>query len=124
MAYTPFLTLNMRNIPPPNLTKNLTLPPISELVNSPVDSSINDPFKESEDELPKAVRIELAHQAWIQENGASKIKDVARCFGVGYSTLRDCINSAISKELANQAMQKLSVAEEEAIRDWLLELAS
>jgi hypothetical protein len=61
MAYTPFLTLNMRNIPPPNLTKNLTLPPISEPINSPIDSSIDDPFEESEDELPKVVRIELAH---------------------------------------------------------------
>jgi phage FluMu gp28-like protein len=74
--------------------------------------------------LPKPVRIELAHQAWIKDSCVLKIKDVARRFGVAYSTLYDCIHSAILKELANQAMQRLSVAEEEAIQDWLVDLAS
>jgi hypothetical protein len=63
------------------------------------------------------VRIQLAHQAWINSKRSKKIKDVACCFGVAYTTLHNRINRAIPKELASQAMQRLCVAEEEAIQD-------
>jgi hypothetical protein len=117
MAYTPFLTWKLSDISPSNPTKNHTLPSIPEptdgFINGPIDNS----FNESEDELPNLVRIELAYQAWIQGNSALKIKDVAQRFGVVYLTLYSCIHSAISRQLANQAMQRLSVAKEEAIKD-------
>lgn len=61
MAYTLFLTLDLRKSPPSNPTKTNALPPISEPTDSSINSPINDPFKESKDELPKPVRIELAH---------------------------------------------------------------
>ncbi len=127
MSYTPFLTWNLHDIPSPTPTESPTLPsePTNSLIDGSIDSFIdNPPSYESDDELPKAVRIELAHQAWIREKSTLKIKDVARRFGVAYSTLNDRIHGAVSKELANQAMQSLSVADEEAMRDWLLDLAS
>jgi hypothetical protein len=118
MAYIPFLTWKLGDVPP-SPTQNPTQCPIEQ----PIDSPIND-FDKSVDELPKTVRIEIAHQAWIKEKGNLTIKDAARRFCVVYSTLHARISGAISRELANQAMQKLSIAEEEAIRDWLLELSS
>jgi hypothetical protein len=74
-------------------------------------------------DLPKHVRIELAHQAWKDGKGKLKIAQAARTFGIGYTTLYDRIHGAIPKALASQAMQRLSVPEEKAIRDWLLELS-
>jgi hypothetical protein len=118
MAYIPFSTWKLGDVPR-SPTQNPTQCPIEQ----PIDSPIKD-FDKSVDELPKTVRIEIAHQAWIKEKGNLTIKDAARCFCVVYSTLHTRINGAISRELANKAMQKLSIAEEEAIRDWLLELSS
>ena len=75
-------------------------------------------------DLAKAVRIDLAHQAWKNANGQLAMKKAARTFGVNYSTLHNRIHGAVSKAQASQAMQRLTVAEEEAIRDWLLDLSS
>ena len=52
------------------------------------------------------------------------MKKAAHIFGVSFSTLQGRINGAIPKAQASQAMQQLTVAEEEAIHDWLLELSS
>jgi hypothetical protein len=40
------------------------------------------------------------------------------------STLQGRISGTVSKLEASQAMQQLSVGEEDALRDWMLELAS
>jgi hypothetical protein len=75
-------------------------------------------------EIAKAQRIALAHQAWTAANGDLSIKKAARTYGVTYSTLHRRINGTIPKVEASQAMQRLSVGEEEALRDWILQLAS
>jgi hypothetical protein len=118
MAYTPYLTWKLDDVPTQVLTKN----PL--LNDQPTDDPIDDLFDESVAELPLAVRTDLAHQAWIDRKGGLTKMDAGRQFGVPYTTLYDRINGAVSKELANQAMQKLSVAEEEALKDWCLELKS
>jgi hypothetical protein len=90
-----------------------------------VDNAL-DEWEDVEDQLdlPKEVRIELAHQAWKNGNGKLKIGKLAREFGISCSTLYDRIHGAIPKALASQAMQRLSVPEEKAIRNWLVELAN
>jgi len=101
-------------------------------INGDAEDITKDPAKdpiEDPPELSKAVRIDLAYQAWKDANKHDprkkqlSIKKAARIFGVSYTTLYDRIHGAIPKALANQAMQRLTIAEEEAIRDWLLDLA-
>jgi hypothetical protein len=104
MAYQPFLTWRLPK----------GLPEIAQPIDNPID---DDDAYESEDELPKSVRLQLAHEAWIKANGTCSIRDTARTFGVAYSTLNGRIRGAIPKEMASQAMQRLSVAEEEAMNE-------
>jgi hypothetical protein len=87
---------------------------------------LDDNIKDVEDppDLPMAMRIDLAHQAWINAKGQLTIGKACCEFGVYPSTLHGRIHGAIPKALASQAMQRLSVSEEKAIRNWLLELAS
>src|SRR5436190_1389619 len=87
------------------------------LTKDPIEDPIQDPT-----ELSKAVRIDLAHQAWKDANGQLSLEKAARIFGISPTTLHGRIHGALSKAQASQAMQRLTVAEEEAIRDWLLEL--
>jgi hypothetical protein len=63
-----------------------------------------DPTEDSDNELSKEERLKLAHCAWQEANGSLSIKEASRRFGVPFSTLRNRINGASSKELANQAM--------------------
>jgi helix-turn-helix, Psq domain/Tc5 transposase DNA-binding domain len=73
--------------------------------------------------LDKPQRIALAHQAWKESKGQLSMRKAATKFGVSYSTLQDRIkNGAISKAEANQAMQRLSVREEQALRGWVLQV--
>jgi len=75
--------------------------------------------------LDKAERIALAHETWKNGNGQLSMRKTAARFGVSYSTLQDRIkNGAISKVEANQAMQRLSVREEDALKDWVLQMES
>ena len=74
-------------------------------------------------DIPNAQRIDLAYLA--VQNGQLSMRKAAAHYGVNYSTLQGrCTNGAISKVQASQAMQRLSVGEEECLRDWLLQLAS
>jgi hypothetical protein len=75
-------------------------------------------------ELPMSVRINLAYQAWIMYRGTIPVRKIARSYSVPNSTLLDRKNGAVSKKEANQAKQRLSPSEEDALRDWMLELAS
>jgi hypothetical protein len=101
---------------PPDLGSNL----------DPILGPNDDDFKDIEDppELPLDVRIDLAHQAWKEAKGKLPIREAARIFGVEYSTIRDRTKGAVPKAIASQAMQRLTVSEEEALQDWILELAS
>ena len=52
------------------------------------------------------------------------MRKAARIFGISWTTLQGRINGAVSKAEACQERQRLCVTEEEAIRDWLLDLSS
>lgn len=80
------------------------------------------PIDEPE-ELPYQERMLLAHKAYIDGRGDPTILNAAQTFGVNYSTLYGRIHGSIPKAQASQAMQRLSPAEEEAIRDWILDLS-
>ena len=89
-----------------------------------VDDAILSHDDDSLEDLPKDIRIALAHKAWIDAKGKLSQNKAARIFGVSPSTLKDRIAGAILKAIASQAMQRLTIAEEDAIRDWILELLS
>ena len=101
MAYNPFLTWRLSDGLSENPTQDPTQMPIQAPIDQPINSSIDDPAYESEDELPKSVRLELAHKAWIDANSTRSIKDIARTFGVAFSTLNGRIKGAIPKEMAS-----------------------
>ncbi|OXV05136.1 hypothetical protein Egran_07096 [Elaphomyces granulatus] len=75
-------------------------------------------------DLSKAERIGLAFQAWKDANGQLSMRRAARIFDVSWTTPQGRIKGACPKAQASQAMQRLSVAEEDTIRDWLLELSN
>jgi hypothetical protein len=75
-------------------------------------------------DLPISVRIDVAHQAWKDANGAATIRQICRTFKVNPSTLHSRIHSATPKALASQAMQRLTVPKEKSMRSWLLDLSS
>jgi transposase len=75
-------------------------------------------------ELSKAERLDMAVQAWHAANGALSYEKAAKKHGVNYSTVRNRCKGAVSKKETNQAKQRLSVAEEEAIRKWVLQLGA
>src|SRR6266480_1859128 len=133
--YQPFLTLRFDNAHPQGSASTKITAPIQNTtpvqstasVQSAAGDSIEEPAEDAiEDlpELPKDERISLAHKAWKDANGQLSIKKAARIFGVSWTTLQGRINGAVSKAQAGQMRQRLSVAEEEVIRDWLLDLSS
>ena len=72
-------------------------------------------------------RIELALEAWKQgQHTAPKISTryVAKVYRIAKSTLIDRINKAKSKKEACELMQRISPREEEALRDWIIQLAA
>jgi hypothetical protein len=104
----------------PNVVNDAIFTPNSDdNVNPAEDNNVIEP-----PDLSKAERIDLAFQAWKDANGQLSMRRAARIFGVSWTTLQGRIKGACPKAQASQAMQRLSVAEEDAIRDWLLELSS
>jgi helix-turn-helix, Psq domain len=96
-------------LPPRDLGSNL----------DPILGPNDDDFEDIEDpsELPLDIRIDLAHQAWKEAKGKLSIQEAAHVFGVGYSTIRGRTKGAVPKAIASQAMQRLTVSEEEALQD-------
>jgi len=108
------------------VAENATLPTNLDLnLNLILEPDPNE-FEDVKDppDLPMPIRINLAHQAWIQGKGTISIGQACRPFGVNPSTLHGRIHGAVPKAIASQAMQRLSAPEEKAIRDWILELSS
>ena len=103
------------------MSENMVL---SSNLSSQVPELPHDELPDDLPELPLPVRTDLAYQAWIKYRGTIQVRKIARSHGVPNSILRDRINEAVSKKEANQAKQQLSPGEEDALRDWMLELAS
>jgi hypothetical protein len=116
--------------PPPDPTRRPVGHPRSSKPPTPTKLLVK--YVEADDrdyedlpELPGAIQIDLAHQAFHAASGNDRIiKDIAQKHGVNFSTLQGRINSAIPKALANQAMQRLSVGKEAALEARILCLAS
>ena len=92
-----------------------------ESPNTDNDTILTPDTDEEEPEPSIAVRLDLAHRAWCQATSKQEknIQQLSLKFGVNYSTLHRRINSAVSKAQASQAMQRLTVGKEEALRDQL-----
>ena len=83
---------------------------------------IDDDFDSDLEELPKSIRISMAHEAWKAANRSLSIRKAARQHGIAYHTLIDRIHGAILRQEANKAMQKLSPAEELCLIEWSKDL--
>ena len=69
-----------------------------------LDDNIEDNVEDPPD-IEKAVRIDLAHQAWKDANGQLAIRKAAWTFGISFSMLNGRIHGAVSKAQASEAMQ-------------------
>jgi hypothetical protein len=71
-------------------------------------------------------RIGLAFDAWRQGQSQPKPpsgRSLAKLFRISKTTLQRRIDRVPSKKEASQAIQRLSPGEEEALRDWIIQLA-
>src|SRR5450432_3973736 len=73
-------------------------------------------------EFTKAQRIALAQKAWENADNSISIRKMAQKYGICHETLRKRINRAASKVEQSQALQLLSVGEEESIVSWIKQL--
>jgi hypothetical protein len=78
-------------------------------------------------ELPASVQMKLAvedYNTMLAEKGQASIRDIVRRRGVPWETLRDRISlrTAKSKEEEAQAQRRLTVAEEEVLEEYCLQL--
>ena len=76
----------------------------SAILTPNLDNNIEDNVEDPPD-IEKAVRIDLAHQAWKDVNEQLAIRKAARIFGISFSILNSCIHSAVSKAQVSEAMQ-------------------
>jgi len=73
-------------------------------------------------EFTKAQRLDLAVKAWENANGSSSIRQISKQYDLCFETLRKRIHGGKSKVEADQAMQRLSVGEEESLVKWIKQL--
>jgi hypothetical protein len=75
-------------------------------------------------DVPKNERLLLAHEYWFRNQPPSiSIAELARKYGVSRSTLDDRIKrGVVPRAEANQAMQRLSPGEEQALVLWICQL--
>ena len=77
------------------------------------------------EELAKPVRIQMAFDAYKAANGTLSLRKAARQHGITFESLRGRVNrGAVSRQQANEDMQRLSALEEDILRDWCTQLES
>ena len=70
------------------------------------------------------IRIDLAYKSWVENQGKGvSVRKIAHSHGVVLSTLQGRIKGGMSRVEANQAMQILCPGEEDAIEQWMLQMA-
>jgi hypothetical protein len=79
-------------------------------------------FKGEPEEVAYAVRLEMAHDAWINANGALSIQQSAQEHRVKYKTLRDQVKGAKPKAVDVESRQRLSAREEIVIQKHVQQL--
>jgi transposase len=77
-------------------------------------------------EIPYSDRIKLALAEYYRANDAQphslSMRKAAKQYGISWTTLRDWIAGAKSKEQANEDMQRLSPLEEAVLESWCKQL--
>jgi len=74
-------------------------------------------------EFSRAERLDMAHRAWNDAGNTISIHAIARKFQVSYSSLQKRTKGAISKRESNQSKRIFCAGEEEALKDWCIQLA-
>jgi hypothetical protein len=75
-------------------------------------------FPNDPNELSESVRLQMAHDNYLDYNTSKKTKSIRKCareHGIIYETLRDRINGAKPKEQDAVARQRLSGRQEAVI---------
>src|SRR6267154_2828968 len=76
-------------------------------------------FPNDPNELSESVRLQMAHDNYLDHNTSKKTKSIRKCareHGIIYETLRDRINGAKPKEQDAVARQRLSGRQEAVIQ--------
>jgi phosphoenolpyruvate carboxylase len=78
----------------------------------PVKKNHYTEFPDDPNELSESVRLQMAHNDYLEYNTSKKTKSIRKCtreYRIVYETLRDRINGAKPKEQDTAARQRLSV---------------
>src|SRR5450432_253977 len=73
-------------------------------------------------EFSNAQRLDIAYRAWKDADNTMSIRAIAGRYQVSQSSLQKRTKGAISKNESNQAKRLLCPGEEEALRDWCIQL--
>jgi hypothetical protein len=74
------------------------------------------------DEIPKAQRLNNCYAEWLDPNNTKGERQLAREHNVGKSSLQGRIKGAKPKAQDAEDRQRLTLLEEEALKDWCLQL--
>ena len=75
------------------------LPPLPP--TGPASDPASDPASNSDTEIPRSERIDLALKAWRDTAGTLSISEAARDYGIPKSTLVDRIHGATSVKISD-----------------------
>jgi hypothetical protein len=70
-------------------------------------------------EMPLPQRIDGAHKAYFDSQGALSIRKATKLYGVNYTTLRKRINGSVSCKVFHENQQKLSPGEKSALGEMI-----
>jgi lambda repressor-like predicted transcriptional regulator len=82
-------------------------------------------FPDNPNELSESVRLQMAHNDYLDYNTNKKTKSIRKCareYGITYETLRDRINRAKPKEQDIAARQRLLGRQEAVIKRYIRKL--
>jgi Tc5 transposase DNA-binding domain len=74
-------------------------------------------------EFSTAERLDMAYRAWKDTGNTLSLRAIASKFQVSRTTLQGRAKGAIPKRESNAAKRRLCVGEEEALKDWCIQLA-
>jgi len=91
----------------------------------PVKKHVDIEFADEPDEIAYQKRIDLAYDYYLlhlESGDRQSFRKCGRMYGIAWETVRDRAKGAISKELASEAMQRLSALEEATLSRHILQL--
>jgi hypothetical protein len=97
----------------------------------PLDPLLHDLINSKPDDIPKPIRLDNAYAEWLAEEAAEELEPsykkksgrrIAQQHGIGESALRYRIAYKRSKAQEAESRQRLTPLEEEALKNWCLQL--